>query len=193
MPWIREFVTFIVSLCHEWVALLTGGALAASFVIWSSVSGKPIPLHAGWIFVSLTLVASAFLSWRKQWREAEKNFVQIGPAALMKLRNGKTSPHANTLLRPFLGKRIKITGTFSDVNDILFGFKGVHLRCEDVHITARVLFWKARQFVPLPRGEVLTVTGTITEIGALWINIGGIEIVPTPLIVEQPILKEITV
>jgi hypothetical protein len=182
MSWIREVVAFIVSLCREWVVLLTGGALTAGFVIWSNVSGKPIPLHVGWIFLSLTLIASAFLSWRKQWREAEKNFVQIGPAALMKLREGKTSPHANTILKPYIGKRIKVTGTFSDVGGIFPGIKTVHLHCEGVLIGAHVPFWTAMKFVPLPKDEVITVRGTITQIDALWIAVSGIEIVPNPLI-----------
>jgi hypothetical protein len=181
MPnWFREFVTFIVSLCREWVVLLTGGGVAAVLVVWGSATGKPLPLHVGWIFLGLTLMLAAFFSWRKQWREAEKNFLQIGPAALMKLREGKTSPHANTMLMPYIGKRIKVTGSFIDVVEIMFGIKNVHLLCEEVSISALVPFWKARAFVPLPKGAVITLTGTITEINNLSINISSIEIVPNP-------------
>lgn len=162
--------------------LLTGGTPSAALVIWGYTSGKPIIHVVGWIFLALTLTASVFFSWRKQWREAEKNFVQIGPAALMKLREGKTSPHANTMLKPYVGKRIKFTGVFVDVSGDLFVIKNVILRCEEVLISASVPFWKVRTFVPLPKGAVITVTGTITEISNLAINISGIEIVPSPLI-----------
>jgi hypothetical protein len=195
MPnWFREFVTFIVSLCREWVVLLTGGALAACFAIWSNWSGKPIPLHVGWVFLSTTLVAAAFLSWRKQWREAEKNFVQIGPAALVELRNGKTSPHANTVLKPYIGKRMKVTGTFTDVDGLLPGIKTVHIYCEQVLVAAHVPFWTAMKFIPIPKGAVITVTGTLTKVADMWINISGIEIVPNPLAIDTtPILKEISV
>jgi hypothetical protein len=192
----REFLTFIVSLFREWVALLTGGALAACFAIWSNLSGgKPIPLHVGWVFLSATLVTAAFLSWRKQWREAEKNFVQIGPAALVELRNGKTSPHANTVLKPYIGKRIKVTGTFTDVDGLLLGIKTVHIYCERVLIGANVPFWTAMKFIPIPKGAVITITGTITKVADMWINISGIDIVPNPLVAidDQPILKELPV
>jgi hypothetical protein len=191
--WFREFSTFIVSLFREWAVLLTGGTLAAFFVIWSNVSGRPIPLHAGWFFLSLTLLASAFLSWRKQWREAENNFVQIGPNAPMKLREGKTSPHANSVLGPYIGKRIRITGTFVDIADTVIGMKILQIKCEGVLISGHIAFWTARRFVPLPKGEVITVTGTIIEIDSLSITINGIEIVPNPSvpIVATPLLSEV--
>jgi hypothetical protein len=194
MSWLRDFRAFLNSLWEEWKMLLTGGGTpSAALVIWGYTSGKPLFHVVGWTFMGLTLTTSVFFSWRKQWREAEKNFIQIGPAALMRLREGKTSPHANTILKPYIGKRIKITGTFSDVGGIFPGITSVHLHCEGVLIAALVPFWTAMTFVPVPKEAVITVTGTITQISALWINISGIEIVPNPLVAidTPPIPREI--
>ncbi len=190
--WFREFITFIVSLFKEWGTLLTGGALAAALSIWSIVSGRSTPLHIGWIFLWLTLIMAAFFSWRKQWREAENNFVQIGPAALMHLRKNKTSPHADTILKPYIGKRLKLNANFMDIADVAFFVKILHFECEDVSISALVAPWTAKRFLPLPRLSKLTITGTITEIRSLGISISGIEIVPTPTAIEtQSIPKEV--
>lgn len=193
MPWLREFSTFIVSLCREWAVLLTGGVLSGCLFTWSGLSGRPIQPRTWLVFVSVTLLFATFFSWRKQWREAEKNFVQIGPAALMALRDGKTSPLATTLLKPYIGKRLKITGTFNDVSSTIFGMKMVHFRCENVMIGAHVPFWTARKFIPMPREMVITVTGTISEVNSLWISLSGIELVPNPPIAPStlPLLKEV--
>lgn len=193
MDWFREFCAFLASLLQEWGALLTGGIPSAVIVVWGYVSGKPMIRVFGLVFLGLTFLLSLFLSWRKQWREAEKNFVQISPAALMELREGKTSPHANAVLKPYLHKRIKFAATFSDISYVMSGLMIVHLRSGDVSVHAFIPFWRDRQFSPLPKGEGITVTGTLTEINQLGIKIAGIEVVPNPLVVKVPILKELEV
>jgi hypothetical protein len=41
-------------------------------------------------------------------------------------------------------------------------------------------FWAVRQFVPLPKGTVITVVGRIANISVFSVSINGVEVVPTP-------------
>jgi hypothetical protein len=179
----REFFAFIRALWEEWEVLLTGGTFGALLVLYGSVSGKAVAHHVGWVFLFATFLWSVFLSWRKQWREAEKNFVALGVAQLMELREGKTSPLANTILRPYIGKRIRVTGKLSDVSDRFFLTRLIHLRSEGILLAAQVPFWSASKFLPIPKGTVISLTGTISEIGTLAIQLVDVDLVPNPPIV----------
>jgi hypothetical protein len=102
------------------------------------------------VFLAITFLLSVFFSLRKQWREAEKNFIDLSPSELVKLREGKSSPHAKTLMKPFIGKRIKVTGKFKGNDDLFYGVKLVHLDVADLRIIARVWLLAGNKFVPIP-------------------------------------------
>jgi hypothetical protein len=63
----------------------------------------------------------------------------------------------------------------------------VHLTCGDdgsfansASVTIVLPFWAVRQFVPLPKGTVITVVGRIANISVFSVSINGVEVVPTP-------------
>lgn len=178
--WLQEFKAFISSLWDEWKVLVTGGTTAALLVIWGYVKGQSVASKTGLVFLAFTLLLAAFYSWRKQWRRADKTFVDIGPAALMKLRQGKTSPHAQAVLKHYIGRRILLTGTYRNLLSSGFGMGIVMLECEGEDISAPMSLRNARQFIPFPMGETVTVSGTITAVDGLTIEIGGVELLPNP-------------
>ncbi len=193
MAWFSDFRAFLNSLWEEWKMLLTGGSISAILVLYGSWSGKSLAHLAGLSFLGLTLLRAVFLSWRKQWREAAKNFVDISPASLIELREGKTSPLAKTLLRPYIGKRMKVTGTFYDVSDFLFWYKLVHLYSGGALIAAQVSHWSAKKYIPLPKGIVITLTGTIAAISDSAVSLSGIELVANSSdVVAVPSITQVT-
>jgi hypothetical protein len=180
MAWIMEFSAFIKSLWEEWKILLTGGTPSAGLVFWGYASGRPLLHIIGWVFLAITFLLSVFFSLRKQWREAEKNFIDLSPSELVKLREGKSSPHAKTLMKPFIGKRIKVSGKFKDIEDLFYGVKLVHLDVADLRISARVWLLAGNKFVPIPPGEMITLIGTINSVESSSIFLTSIELIPNP-------------
>ena len=94
----------------------------------------------------------------------------------------------NTLIRPYIGKRIKVTGTIIDVSSsFILTPSFVHLTCGDdgsfanqASVTIALPFWAVRQFVPLPKGTVITVVGRIANISIFSVSINSVEVVPNP-------------
>ena len=182
---LRDFWPFLVALWHEWKVLLTGGSIVAVFTLWNLAGKKPLPQSVNWLIVGITLILAAFFAWRRAWIDAGRNIVTLRPAELTKLARNRTSVHAETFVKLYIGKRIIVTATISDVfRASVLGF--VFLRTDDIGITLRLPFWGLRQFVPLPKGTVITVAGRIKYIDPGTITLTNCDLVPTPSEVPPP-------
>jgi len=175
--WLRELWAFFKSVLAEWITLLTGGVPAAVISVWGYVKAQPTTTKVGYSFLILTLLTAFFFSWRKQWRVADANFIKESPQDLIGIWLGKTSPHATSIVKPYLNQKIKATCAFVDISPSIPGFRIVSLNCDQVHIAANIPFWRANSFSCLPKGAVITVTGNLTKIYSSYLEIGGIEIV----------------
>ena len=117
---------------------------------------------------------------RKQWSEADRNFVSISVSELIGLTRDRTDFHAGTLIRPFLGKRIAITGNFRNATYI-FGIVGMaFIDCGNENVVLHLTRWNVKSFVPLPAGTVITIRGRIKEVERLGLHLQNVEIIPTP-------------
>ena len=130
----RDFGSFIAALWREWVVLVTGGIIGVGLVLLGFLVGKPLPQRFGWLFLGLTLILAAFLAWRRQWIGADQNFLAVAPEDLVQLTYNRTKVHANTHIKPYLGKKVRWTGTIDNV------FPSRHLafvtmECGTLHIT----------------------------------------------------------
>lgn len=169
--------------------LLTGGSIIAIAALWNLGGGKPLQRSVNWLIIGLTLILAAFLAWRREWIAAGRSITTVRPGELVKLFDNRTEVHAHTLVKPYIGKRIKITGVIDDVArahgiNSLFSF--VHLKADGAYITITLPFWALTKFLPFPRGSIITVVGTIYAVYLGGIGIWNCDVVPTPSEVPPP-------
>ena len=181
----RDFVAFLLALWKEWKVLLTGGSLIAIREIATQVFHKPVPPSITWLIFSLTLIIAAFLSWQKQWlqvkRDHEGHFEEIDLKELCQTIVGRTEVQANVFVRPYLGKRVRITGVLSDVREsgdrslisLLVGDSW-----DRIHVIATgVSRSQVTSFIPLPAGTHVTIGGTISSVSASSVRIENCELI----------------
>ena len=82
---LRDFLAFVAALWHEWAVLLTGGSIIALLSLWNFAGRKPVPQSANWLIVGITFILASFLAWRKQYLDADKDFISRSPLELMQL------------------------------------------------------------------------------------------------------------
>ena len=177
----RDFILFVAALWHEWKTLLTGGSIIALVTVWSLSSGKPLPQTVNWLIVGLTMMLASFLSWRKQWMEADKDYVSLLPSELTSLAKEGAALHAETSVKPYIGKRIRVTGT---INNMFYAGPWasiVWLDCDEKRVTLLLSRWGLKPFAPLPIGTPITVVGRIVEISLVEVTLRDIIIVASSL------------
>jgi hypothetical protein len=173
---LRDFLLFVAALWHEWKALLTGGSIIALEALWMFSGKPPLPQAVNWLIVGLTMMLAAFLSWRKQWIEADREFVGLLPSELTDLARSGTMLHAKTLVGPYIGKRIKITGAIENIHSAA-GYGFVWLKCGRARVILVIAIWRLKSFAPLPVGTSITVVGRITEIDRSDVRLNSVAIV----------------
>lgn len=181
---LRDFLSFVAALWHEWKVLLTGGSIIALSQLWQYFGGRPLPRHMNWLIVGLTMILAAFLAWRKQWMEADDKLISLCPTDLMRLIRSRTFLHAEKATKPYLGKKIRVTGTFDNAFSVTIATM-VWLEYDQIRISFLLPIWRLRDFAPFPRGEPISVVGRIGSIDGGGISLRSVVIVPTPLEVPQ--------
>jgi hypothetical protein len=177
----RDFSSFVAALWREWKVLLTGGSIVAILALLHFFGVKSLPQNVeqsvSWLIVGLTLILAAFFAWRRQWIDADRNFLTLPLEELTRLTEDCTKVHANTLIRPYLGKKIRCPATIDNVYpDKHLAF--VTMKHGALQITLRLPRWKIRPFVPLPKGTIVTVVGRIYAISKDAITLTNCHIVP---------------
>jgi len=175
---LRDIGCFVAAVWAEWKALLTGGSIIAALSIWSIATSKAVPRNVNWLIVGLTLVMAAFLAWRKEWIENGKGFVDASPREIMELVRNVTGVAANSRVKPYLHKWIKVTGRLGEVSHVTFPLSYVRVNCGEGDIgeavTMMLMRWKAAPFVPLTKGTVVTIAGRIVEVRSYEISLRNI-------------------
>lgn len=184
---LRDFFSFIRAVWLEWKTLLTGGSLIAVIAIWSAVTGRSVPHNVSWLVLGLTLMFAAFFAWRKEWTTGSRQYIDIELGKLTGLSANRTSAQAATLLAPYIGKSIKITGKLNDFKFIpLSLFMHVYIevgpRLSRILILAIFSRGNGNKLVPLPKGTTITVAGRISKVEPYSIYLRG----ATLLAVEDP-------
>ncbi len=68
---LRDISTFLIALLHEWVVVLTGGAIIAVLQAWD-LSTKAVPSSVKLVVLVLTCLVATFRAWRKEYRDRRK-------------------------------------------------------------------------------------------------------------------------
>jgi hypothetical protein len=175
---IRDFLSFVLALWREWKVLLTGGTVFAVLTVLHLVGVKPLSKKDDRIILGLTLFLAAFSAWRRQWIRGDRDTVDLRPMELLKLARDRTAVHARTFTRPYIGRRIVVTGTIKNVRGGPMGL--VTLDCDDATVFLHVPFWATSQFTPLPIGASITVTARIEHIDSYYLWLRDCTVIPTP-------------
>jgi hypothetical protein len=177
---LRDFARFLFAVWNEWKVLLTGGTLIALLFIVGALRNKPMPPNVNWLVLGLTLVAAAFLAWRREWIENGKGFVDITPEQLTNLVDSVTRIAAQSSLKPYRNKWIKVTGRIQEVSHLIFPYMFVRLLRGErpgIGVNLNLPRWRAKSFIPLPRGTTVTVVGRIAEVGSYEIRLTNAELI----------------
>jgi hypothetical protein len=173
---LHDILAFSRSLWDEWVSIATGSGLLALVWLLERTAQLDVPTEWNWLIVSFTFMAAAFLSWRRQWIAAGCGFHSVKPQELISLRKGRTSILSDTLLKPYMNKRIRVTGSLNEVKLYPPIGANAYLVVEGVLITVKAGPWKSRLFTPLPVGAEITLSGRITAVGHSAVELGGVEV-----------------
>lgn len=179
----RDFFSFVIALWREWRVLLTGGSIFAALSALHLLGARPLPKKDDWLILGLTLFLAVFFAWRRQWIEGNRNTVTLRPIELLELARDRTSVHARTLTRPYIGRRIVVTGTISNVRAGLMRIAA--LDCDKANVFLLLPFWATSRFSPLPIGTSITVAARIQQIEAYNLCLWDCDIVPTPMAKES--------
>jgi hypothetical protein len=175
---IRDFASFLAALWSEWKVFLTGGTIVAVSEVWNLTGWKPLPHSVNWLILGLTFILAAFSAWRKEWIAAGRDFVMVRPAELVRLFNGGTKIQGSTLVKPYIGKRLTVTGTVHDVQRESGPLSYVFLMSDGVMLALRIPSWALGPFIPLPKGETITVVARIHSVYYGGIRLTNCAIVP---------------
>ncbi len=162
---LRDFASFLAALWHEWKVFLTGGSVVAVLSLWNLAGWKPLPRDANWLILGLTFILAAFAAWRREWIDAGKDFTTVSPAELIRLFASGTNVLGESLVRPYLGKRARVTGTVYDVQNNGFGhWSFVFLSDPEVFVALWIPSRRMGPFMMLPKGTITTVVGRIHSV-----------------------------
>jgi hypothetical protein len=171
---LRDFIEFLRAVWKEWVVLLTGGGLMAALALWQLGTGKSVPASVNWLIVGFTLIVAAFLAWRKEWIASTTGSpVHVDPAQIVRPYWDRTKIQADIYAKQYLGRHVRLRAILSDVSTEGPLATFVHLKAGEVSITSMVPRWRARPFLPLAAGAVVTVAGRIEKIDALSISLSN--------------------
>lgn len=174
---LRDFASFLAALWREWKVFLTGGSVVAVLSLWNLAGWKPIPHKVNWLIVGLTFTLAAFAAWRKEWIDSGRGFITVPPAELTKIFLAGTKVLGQTLQKPYVGKRLKVTGTVYDVENNGFGATSfVHLSDPGVFVALFIPSRKMKPFMLLPKGTTITVVGRIHSLYANGIRMTNCEL-----------------
>jgi hypothetical protein len=179
---LRDFVCFLRAIWSEWKVLLTGGTIFAALTVFSLSTGRTLPRMVNWLTLVVTLILAAFFAWRKEWVAGNSGLLDVTPDELVERFENRTTTQVKAMLTPYIGKRIKIRGTLSNVRaGVLFTLVSLN-DFNEVRIYARIPPWKSKVFGMLTRGTVLTMAGRISDIESSQIEL----VACTLLEIEDP-------
>jgi len=177
---LRDFFEFLFALWQEWKTLLTGGTIIALAWLFEAIKGKPVPGRVNWLIIGVTLILSAFLSWRREWIQNGKGFITASVEEITTSVRDVTDVYANIKKRPYLHKWIRVTGKIDEVSPLNYPlpYPSVYIviKCEGLRITFMPPRWRASHFLPLSRGTIVTVAGRISEIESYGLKLTGVEL-----------------
>jgi hypothetical protein len=152
----HDFLDFLLALWAEWRVLLTGGTIFAAVSVWSLATSKPLPPQIDWLVLEITLILASFLAWRKEWIASNGHALSVEPKRLLELRSQGSQLQSDALLAPYMGKRITITSTLTDISNNIASFES-----DGVRACSFELLWRpfTRSIIPLPIGSVVTMNG----------------------------------
>jgi hypothetical protein len=183
---LRDFWLFIVALWGEWKVFLTGGSIIAASSLWNLVGWKPLSQKVDWLILGLTFIAACFSAWRKERVEPKVDFITVRPAELVRLSNTGTRVHANTLVGPYIGKRLKVTGAIDDVEREPGPQSFVYLKADGVLLLLKIASRALEPFIPLPKGTTVTVEARIHSVRGNVVVLTECTMVPTDSFSMQP-------
>jgi hypothetical protein len=190
---LRDLFSFLRALWTEWKVLLTGGTIIAALAIFTAVSTKPIPLATNWLILGLTFICASFLAWRKAWISSGSDLVDIDPEWLSDQFSNRTRIQANVLIKPYLGKRIRVTGELRDILLLLFtGIVYLEKSPKELFskgVKLRMSRWRAAELSSLPKGTRMTVVGRISEVDYSGLDLSGVQFIgiePTLEVAKNP-------
>jgi hypothetical protein len=172
-----DFARFLAALWREWKVLLTGGSLIAILALWSMGTGKSIQQSVNWLVIGTTLLLAGFFAWRREWIQNGRGLVNVTVDELMATFEGRTSVQATTLVRPYVGKHIRVSGTLKQVSKLRFGSHFVYLDLGQHHVTIKMLGQAGRHCALLSKGTKVTVIGRIKEVSVLSVYLSARDIV----------------
>jgi hypothetical protein len=182
---LRDFGYFLAALWREWKVFLTGGSIVAAYSFWNLAGWKPLPQNANWLILGATFILASFFAWRREWIESGRDILVVRPTELVKLFASGTNVHGETLVKPYIGKRLRATGTVYDVQRNAVGVMSyVFLKSDE----AMLALWVPRRaigpFIPLPKGATITVVGRIHSVYD-----GGIRMTNCAVVVPKMTLR----
>jgi len=127
---------------------------------------------------------ASFFTWRKEWARNERGLIDISVEQLTRSLKGKTEIYEKTLVKPYLGKRIKLSGSLVNVTRyapflwlVHFRISSAAGRAADVSVIVNMTGWKAQAYIPIPAGAIVTVIGRIKHIDAWKIELTGSDLI----------------
>jgi hypothetical protein len=175
---LRDFTSFVAALWREWKVLLTGGSIVAVLSLWNLAGWKPLPHDVNWLVLGMTFILASFAAWRREWIDSGKDFINVPPAELIKLFASGTSVLGRTLVKPYIGKRLRVTGTVYNIeNNGFFSPSFVFLSDPGVFVALWIPSRKMGPFMLLPRGTVISVAGRIQSVYSSGIRMWNCELV----------------
>jgi hypothetical protein len=176
----RDFAYFLAALWREWKVFLTGGSIVGALSLWNLAGRKPIPQNVNWLILGLTFVLAAFAAWRKEWIDSGKGFTTVAPAELIRLFASGTKVLGETLVKPYIGKRLRVRGTVYNIENNGFGnISYVFLSDPPVFVALWIPSWKMGPFMVLPKGTIITVVGRINSVYDSGIRLTNCTMAPT--------------
>lgn len=185
---LRDFVSFLAALWREWKVFLTGGSIVASLSLWNLMGWKPLPHSVNWLILGLTFILAAFAAWRREWVEAKRDFITVRPGELVRLFKSGTTVQGDTLVQPYIGKRLRATGTVHDVDRHIGALSYVFLLCDGIMLALWIPAWAFAPFSLLPKGATITVVARIHSVYDGGIRLTNCAMAPT----EDEVLRQST-
>jgi hypothetical protein len=158
-------------------AILTGGTMWATLVLLQKTMGITVPPSMDDVIVALTLIAATFMAWRKQWIiNSQHELADVILHTLTARYVGRTYAHARAMIQPYIGRRIKVTGTLRNFYGHILGVSQAAITVDNVIVILRMPVWKARWLAPLPIDTVITVSGRIADVDSSSVRLDSVEI-----------------
>ena len=108
---LRDLKEFLAAFLREWVIVLTGGVVIALLTLYQFLTGKSVTQGVASTILALLFLVVSFRMWRKQWVEASREMPSTVFGELTKLVQTQMEVSSIRLIRPYLRKRVRVTGT----------------------------------------------------------------------------------